>query len=99
SSSAAFDAFTVVERNGMKIGLVGASPELGPKAQAAVVYRDNHLTTKPLPASIEEAAKAARSQGATVVIALLHIGQQQAAELLDKLAAGVIDVAVVSHDR
>ncbi len=99
TSSAPFDAFAVVERGGMKIGIVGVSPEMGAKAQAEVVYEQNRVTTKPLFEAVDTAARAARSAGGEVVIALLHLGQQPALELLGKLEPGVVDVAIVSHDR
>jgi 2',3'-cyclic-nucleotide 2'-phosphodiesterase (5'-nucleotidase family) len=99
SSTPAFDAFVLVERQGMKIGLVGASPELTPKMQAQLVYQQNGLTTQPLRPAIEAAAKAVRAKGAEVVIALLHLDPRQANELLTGLDAGVVDVSVIAHDR
>lgn len=99
SNSSAFDAYAMIERNGMKIGIVAASPELGPNVQSNLVYERNHLATRPLQESIHSAVKLAREMGAEVVIGLLHLGQERATDLLNKLPPGTIDIAIVSHDR
>lgn len=99
SGTAAFDAFTLVKRKDMTIGIVGVSPEVGPKAQAHLVYERNGLTAKPIGPALQKAAKEARDGGAEVVVALLHVGQQAAKAVLDELAPGVVDVAIVAHDR
>jgi hypothetical protein len=98
SGTAAFDAFTIVERNGVRIGVIGASPEIGPKAQAFLAYERAGVTAQPVAAALEKAAKEARAK-ADVVVALLHVGQDPAAEALGKLPPGLVDLAIVGHER
>jgi 2',3'-cyclic-nucleotide 2'-phosphodiesterase (5'-nucleotidase family) len=99
SGTAAFDAFTLVERNGIKVGLIGAAPELPAGAQAQQVYRLAGLTNVATLPALESAARAARAAGAELVIGLLHLGQARAVEVLSALPAGTVDFAVVAHDR
>lgn len=99
SGTAAFDAFTLVDRGGLKIGIIGLSPPIGDKAQAHLVYERNGLTATPVRPALEKASKAARKAGAEVVVALMHTGQQVAKEALDATPARTVDVAIVAHDR
>ncbi len=99
SGTAAFDAFTIAERGGVKIGFVGASPELPPKAQAHLVYQRAGLRAEPALAHVEAAARQAKKDGAQIVVALLHLTFANAQQILDTLEPGVIDLAVIAHDR
>lgn len=99
TGTAAFDAFTVVERGGVKIGFVGASPELADKSQANLVYTRAGLRAEPALAHVEKAARDAREGGAEFVVALLHVTYANAHAILDALEPGLVDLAIVSHDR
>lgn len=99
SGTAAFDAYTIVERAGVKVGIVGASPLLPEKAQANLVYKRSGLVAEEPLAHVEAAAQAARKQGADIVIALLHVQLSRARQILDTVAPGVVDFAIVAHDR
>lgn len=99
SGTAAFDAFTIAERSGLKIGIVGASPVLDENAQANLVYERAGLRAEPALAHVEAAAKRAREAGAELVVALLHMKTERAQQILDTVEPGVIDVAIVAHDR
>lgn len=99
SSTRAFAQYALVERSGTKIGIVGASMELDPKAAAHVVYAQSNLKTLPPEPALIEAAKAARKAGASFVVALLHMGDLKARETLLKLEPGAVDLAFSAHDR
>lgn len=99
SKALAFERFAVVEVQGVKVGLVGASPELKPEAQAAQVYRRAKLDVLPAGPGLQKAAKEARAAGAEVVIALLHLGERRAVEVLGALPEGLVNLAYVGHDR
>lgn len=99
SGTVAFDAWTLVERGGVKVGIVGLAPELSSDAQAYQVYQRNGLATRPLRASVLEAANAARRAGAQLVVALVHLPQRQATDLLISLPRPGVDLALVAQDR
>ncbi len=99
TGTAAFEAFTVAERGGVKIGFVGASPELAEKAQAHLVYQRAGLRAEPALAHVEKAARDARAAGAEFVVALLHLTYANAHTILDALEPGLVDLAVIAHDR
>jgi 2',3'-cyclic-nucleotide 2'-phosphodiesterase (5'-nucleotidase family) len=99
SSTAAFEAFTIVEREGLKIGIVGAAPELPKAAPAHQVYAENGLETIELGEALTKASAAAKAGGATLIVGLLHVGQTRAMEVLSALPEGTIDLAFVSGDR
>ncbi len=99
SSTRAFEQFVLVERSGVKIGIVGASLELDAKAAAHVVYAQAGLKTIPPEPALLEAAKAARKAGASFVVALIHTGDLRARDAMVKLEPGAIDLAFTAHDR
>jgi hypothetical protein len=99
SSTPAFAQYAIVEREGVKIGIVGASLELDPKAAAHVVYHGAGLETRPLEPALIEASKAARANGASLVIGLIHSGDRRARDALTKLDPGTIDLVFAAHDR
>lgn len=99
SSTLAFAPYAIVERDGAKIGIVGASLELDPKAAAHVVYAADGLATKPLEPALIEAAQAARKAGAAFVIGLVHAGDRRTRDAITKLEGGAIDLVFASHDR
>ncbi|MCK6544712.1 hypothetical protein L6R52_02510 [Myxococcota bacterium] len=99
TGTAAFDVFRIVERDGVKIGLVGAAYELEPEAPAYHVYASSGLKLVPTEAAVADAAKAARAAGAELVVALLHLGNARARDVLGKLEPGLVDVAIAAHDR
>lgn len=99
SGTAAFDAFTLVERGGIKVGLIGAAPELPSGAPAFQVYKQAGLSNGATLPALEAASQKAKAAGAEVIVGLLHLGQARAVEVLSALPPGTIDFAVVAHDR
>jgi 2',3'-cyclic-nucleotide 2'-phosphodiesterase (5'-nucleotidase family) len=99
TGTAAFEPFRIVERNGVKIGVVGAALELEPDAPAYHVYATSGLKLVPTEAALTEAAKAARAAGAELVVGLLHLGVARTRDVIGKLEPGLVDVAIAAHDR
>lgn len=94
-----FVPFSLVEVDGFKVGLVGASPVLTADDPAHQVYQQAGLTALPVGPAVATAAQAARSAGAEFVIGLLHIGQDEALRVLEALPTDTVDLAVVGHGR
>lgn len=89
----AFQSFTVVERGGLKIGIAGVSAP--PNSD---VFLKNGLRIDPAGEALIAAAKDARSKGAEVVIALLHLPAQEARAILGAIDRPLIDLAIASHE-
>jgi 2',3'-cyclic-nucleotide 2'-phosphodiesterase (5'-nucleotidase family) len=88
----AFESGFVAEAAGAKVGLFGVTdvPESqrGPMTQAG-------LTQQPAAAAATREVARLRQQGATIIVALAHVGVPGARELLRNVKG--IDVAVVGH--
>jgi hypothetical protein len=88
----AFEAGYVTEVAGVKIGLFGVTEV--PAAQAAPITDAGLKVLPPVEAATKEVARL-KEQGATVIVALAHVGVSGARDLLTKVPG--IDVAVVGH--
>jgi hypothetical protein len=88
----AFETGYVTEVAGVKIGLFGLTEV--PQAQAAPITEAGLKVLPPAEAAAKEVARL-KEQGATVVVALAHLGVAGARDLLTKVPG--IDVAVVGH--
>lgn len=71
SAAPAFSAYALVERGGVKVGVVGGAPEADREAVRRA-YERAGLTVASIESSIEAAAEAARAAGAEVVVAVVE---------------------------
>lgn len=92
SGTAAFAGHTVVERGGVRIGLVGVSGGEGE------IFARAGLRIEPADAALKRAAQQARAAGAEVVIALLHLTADDARRALAALDEPLVDLAIAAHD-
>ncbi|MBI5479801.1 MAG: hypothetical protein HY906_13135 [Deltaproteobacteria bacterium] len=88
----AFEPGYVTEVAGVKVGLLGVTEV--PQPQAAPITEAGLKVQPPAEAAAREVARL-RAQGATVIVALAHVGVTGARDLLTKVPD--IDVAVVGH--
>jgi hypothetical protein len=88
----AFEPGYVTELAGVKVGLFGVTEV--PEAQAAPIKEAGLKVLPPAEAATKEVARL-KEQGATVIVALAHVGVAGARDLLIKVPG--IDVAVVGH--
>jgi hypothetical protein len=92
SGKLAFEPGFVTEVAGVKVGLFGVTEV--PEPQAAPIKDAGLKVLPPVEAATKEVARL-REQGATVIVALAHVGVTGARDLLTKVPG--IDVAVVGH--
>jgi 2',3'-cyclic-nucleotide 2'-phosphodiesterase (5'-nucleotidase family) len=88
----AFEGGFVTEVAGEKVGLLGLTDV--PEAQRGPITEAGLTILPPLPAAEREVARL-RAAGATIVVALAHVGVPAARELLRTVKG--IDLAVVGH--
>lgn len=94
SSLACVVPWTIIEKTGLKVGLVGAmTPDL---PQITGARNIEGLIFKDLVPSVLQAAGKCREAGADVVVLLSHLGWEQDKALAAKLG-GTVDVIVGSH--
>ncbi|MBK8011324.1 MAG: hypothetical protein IPK13_08230 [Deltaproteobacteria bacterium] len=94
SNTRAFPAFAIVERGGVKFGIVG----LGPKHLPARTDLGLEARAEQSGLVLAQAAQAARAAGGEVVIALVRREIEAARRILAARPPGLIQVAIVSDE-
>lgn len=84
----------ILDRPGLRIGVVGIAPPLGERARARVVYERAGLRQLPAKEALKAAADRLVAEGAELVIALVNAGRRETAELLQALPSGAVRVGI-----